>query len=95
MAALADAGVSSLGNATFSGYYAGIVSSVGAMAADASDLQTFDANLQSALAGQRDSASGVNLDEEAINLIVYQRGFEAAARLISVTDELIQTVLGL
>ena len=95
MAALADAGVSSLGSATFSEYYAGIVSSVGAMAADASDLQTFDANLQSELAGQRDSASGVNLDEEATNLIVYQRGFEAAARLISVADELIQTVLAL
>jgi len=37
----------------------------------------------------------VNLDEEATNLIVYQRGFEAAARLITVADELIQTVLGL
>jgi len=95
IAALADAGVSSLGGATFSGYYAGIVSSVGSMAADASDLRTFDANLQSELAGQRDSASGVNLDEEATNLIVYQRGFEAAARLISVADELIQTVLAL
>jgi len=95
LAALADSGVSSLGDATFSEYYAGIVSSVGSMAADASDLRTFDANLQSELAGQRDSASGVNLDEEATNLIVYQRGFEAAARLITVADELIQTVLGL
>lgn len=95
LAALADTGISSLGNATYSGYYAGIVSSVGSMAADAADLQTFDANLQSELANQRDSASGVSIDEEAANLIVYQRGFEAAARLISVADELIQTVLAL
>jgi len=95
LAGLADSGISSLGNATYSGYYAGIVSSVGSMAADAADLQTFDANLQSELANQRDSASGVSIDEEAANLIVYQRGFEAAARLISVADELIQTVLAL
>ncbi len=95
LAGLADTGISSLGNATYSGYYAGIVSSVGSMAADAADLQTFDANLQSELANQRDSASGVSIDEEAANLIVYQRGFEAAARLINVADELIQTVLAL
>ncbi|MEW6720388.1 MAG: flagellar hook-associated protein FlgK [Thermodesulfobacteriota bacterium] len=95
IAALADAGVSTLGNATVSGYYAGLVTSVGSMAADASDLQTFDANLHTELANQRDSASGVSLDEEATSLIVYQRAFEAAARLISVTDELLQTVLSL
>jgi flagellar hook-associated protein 1 FlgK len=95
IAGLADTAVSSLGNKTFSGFYAGTVSSVGSMAADAADLQEFDQNLQSELASQRDSASGVSLDEEATKLIIFQRGFEAAARLISVTDELMQTVLSL
>jgi len=44
---------------------------------------------------QRESLSGVSLDEEAINLIRQQRAFQGAARLITVVDELMQTILGL
>ena len=95
IADLADAAVASLGGTTFSGSYSGIVSSVGSMAADAADLKEFDQNLQTELQNQRDSASGVSLDEEATRLVVYQRGYEAAARLIRVADELMETVLAL
>ena len=38
---------------------------------------------------------GVSLDEEAMNMIRFQRAFEAGARIIRVTDELLQTVLEL
>jgi flagellar hook-associated protein 1 FlgK len=95
IAALAGSAVSSLGGATFSGYYGGVVSRSGSLAADAADLMSFDGNLRSELANRRDSASGVSIDEEAIRLIQYQRMFEAGARMISVTDELLQTVLSL
>jgi flagellar hook-associated protein 1 FlgK len=93
IAGLADAAVSSLGGATFSGYYSGLVADVGKLARNASDLQQFDANLRSELQNRRDSASGVSLDEEATNLIAYQRAYEAGARIIKITDELFQTVL--
>jgi flagellar hook-associated protein 1 len=43
----------------------------------------------------RAQVSGVSMDEELINLIKYQRGFEAASRLIRVTDEMFQTLLSL
>ena len=39
--------------------------------------------------------SGVNIDEELINLTKLQRAYEASARIINVTDELLQTVLNL
>ncbi len=39
--------------------------------------------------------SSVNLDEELINLTQLQRSYEAATRIINVTDEMLQTVLGL
>jgi len=39
--------------------------------------------------------SGVNLDEELINLTKYQRAYEAAARVVTVTDELLQTILNM
>ena len=59
-----------------------------------SDLQTQAAILAQATA-QRDSVSGVSLDEEAINLLQYQKAFEAAAKFIKVADEMTQTILSL
>jgi len=95
IAGLADASVASLGNATFSGYYGGLVADVGKLARNASDLRQFDANLRSELQNRRESASGVSLDEEATNLIAFQRAYEAGAKIIQITDELLQTVLKL
>lgn len=39
--------------------------------------------------------SAVNMDEELINLTKYQRAYQAAARIVTVTDELLQTVLNM
>jgi len=39
--------------------------------------------------------SGVSLDEEFVRTIQYQRAFEASARIVRITDELILTILGL
>ncbi|MEW6386762.1 MAG: flagellar hook-associated protein FlgK [Thermodesulfobacteriota bacterium] len=41
----------------------------------------------------RDDVSGVSLDEELTNLIKYQRAYQAAARLVTVADEMFQTLL--
>lgn len=45
-------------------------------------------NLQTALQNQRERISGVDLDEEAANLMTYQRGYQSAARFVSVINEL-------
>ncbi|WP_457623087.1 flagellar hook-associated protein FlgK [Persephonella sp.] len=50
-------------------------------------LETVDAKIK--------ELSSVNLDEELINLTKLQRAYEASAKIINVTDELLQTVLGL
>ena len=39
--------------------------------------------------------SSVNLDEELANMLKYQRAYQSAAKIISITDELLQTILGL
>lgn len=41
----------------------------------------------------RDDISGVNLDEEAANLLRYQQAYQAAAQIISVADEMFQSLL--
>ena len=41
----------------------------------------------------RESVSGVSLDEEAANLVKYQRSYQAAAKMISAFDALLEDVL--
>ncbi len=45
------------------------------------------------LFNQQQSISGVNADEEAIDLIQYQRAFQASARLLTIIDEMLQTLI--
>ncbi|NUQ68744.1 MAG: ATP-binding cassette domain-containing protein [Phycisphaerales bacterium] len=47
------------------------------------------------LNAQRDAVSGVSIDEESINLISFQRQYQGSAKVISVADELTQTLLSL
>ncbi len=45
------------------------------------------------LEGQTSEVSGVSIDEEMVNVIKYQKSYDAAARLIRVADELFQSLL--
>jgi flagellar hook-associated protein 1 FlgK len=47
------------------------------------------------LKNMQDSISGVSIDEEMINLIMYQKGFEASSRMISTIDEMMDTILSM
>ena len=38
---------------------------------------------------------GVSVDEEVANLVIYQRAFQASARLLSTMDDLMQDVLNM
>jgi flagellar hook-associated protein 1 FlgK len=42
---------------------------------------------------QQQAASGVSLDEEMMNLVRFQHGYNAAARVVSVMDEVIDTII--
>jgi flagellar hook-associated protein 1 len=92
---IASNSVPGLGGITVNDFYRGIVYEVGTNARAATDSLQFDENLLAEISNSRDSISGVSLDEEALNLIRFQRSFEASARMIKVTDELLQTVLNL
>lgn len=49
--------------------------------------------IDEALVQQRESLSGVNLDEEAADLLRYQQAYQAAAQVISIADTIFQTFL--
>lgn len=81
------------GNTSFDEAYAAIVSDVGTLTYQAG----INADTQRVLLEHsqvaRDGVSGVNLDEEAANLMKYQQAYQAAAKLISVSDSMFQSLL--
>lgn len=50
---------------------------------------------QRTLEGQHFAVSGVNLDEEAIKMISYQRAFQASAKIIATVNDMLETLLNL
>jgi len=74
--------------------FSGLVGEIGSRTRSlATRSDTLDA-LRSEAQTKRDAISGVDLDEEAINLTRQEQAYQAAARVISVADELFQTILG-
>ena len=45
------------------------------------------------LESRRQEISGVNLDEEAVNLIRYQKAYEASARAMTTLDEILSLIV--
>ena len=60
-----------------------------------SEAAEADTLVRESLEAQQQSFSGVNSDEEAVNLLSYQRAYQGSARFLTVVDELFQTLLGL
>lgn len=69
------------------------VSQVGNTVAQASDSATTSSSLLTNLSNQRQSVSGVSLDEEMTNLITYQQGYQASARVMNAMQTVIQSLL--
>jgi flagellar hook-associated protein 1 FlgK len=80
---------------TLSGYLNTLVSKVGADASSASTSATYASTLASDLETQRESASGVNLDEELTRLMQYQQNYQAAAKLIQTASDMFDVILNL
>ncbi|MBZ4194409.1 MAG: flagellar hook-associated protein FlgK [Candidatus Contendobacter sp.] len=70
-----------------------VVSEVGTQGSTTRNTLKTQEALQEQAVQARDSVSGVNLDEEAANLMKYQRSYEAAAKVIQIGDSIIQSLL--
>lgn len=68
---------------------------VGARASAFASASESAAVVKDSLEGQRAAISGVSIDEESISLLDYQRQYQAAARVISVAQEMTNTLLQL
>ena len=78
---------------TFSNYYDNAVSGFGQTLAGVNDQATDETNIQTLVTSQRASVSGVSLDEEMSNLLMYQRSYQASAQVFQTVDSLLDTVV--
>ena len=75
--------------------YANLVFETGmAISNGQTELNASDAMLQQ-LQQQRSSISGVSLDEEASNILLYQRAYQAAAQAITAVNQMLETALNI
>jgi flagellar hook-associated protein 1 FlgK len=79
--------------ATIEDYYHAMVGSIGIKAASISSSRAFNEVMVNELTTMRESISGVSLDEEMTELIRFQNAFAAAAKLITVADEMLDTLI--
>jgi flagellar hook-associated protein 1 FlgK len=81
------------GNVTLKTAASSLLADVGAKTAAATSLQSAQSTVLQQSQQRLDSTRGVNLDEEAANMLQYQQLYQAAAQTISVAGSLFQTLL--
>lgn len=83
------------GKATADDWYNSIVSDVGIISNRNREALNQQKNINTQLGKLRDQLSGVSIDEETANLLQFQHSFDASAKVISVADECLKTILEL
>lgn len=78
---------------TFNEQYQSVVASLGSVAQNAQRSKDSQTLVVDQLNSRKQEISGVNLDEEAVNLIKYQKGFEASARAMNTLDEVLTLIV--
>lgn len=80
---------------TFEQYYNGIVSDLGLVTQEAKFAKETQDRVALHIENQRQQTMGVSVDEEMVNLIKLQTAYQAATKVITMADELINTVLNM
>lgn len=78
---------------TFDDYFAESVTNVGLKGEQAQNQLASQNKIMDDLRSLRDSISGVNIDEELADIIKFQHGYNAAAKFVTVQDELLDTLI--
>ena len=82
--------VSSLGN-----YVSGFYQDVSSRGTDITSNKTAQDDRLTEAQSRQSSTSGVSIDEELSNMIIYQQAYSAGARMLNVVDSLFQTLLNI
>ncbi len=93
IAQLRDEGILGEDDVTAGEYWRGMVANIGVRTEQAELLSNNNHTMLNQLKNQRDAVTGVSIDEELTHLIQAQSAFGAAARLVTVWDDMLDTVV--
>lgn len=79
--------------ATIDGYWGSMVSRLGVDTDQAQRLAAVQQSVLDVATSRRDSASGVSMDEEVADMVRFQQSYNAAARMITTLDGLLETIV--
>ena len=83
------------GSATVDDFFSSLVSDVGRYVSQA----TVNGDHQSVVALQldtyREEVSGVSMDEEMVNMVQFQNAYQAAAKLVTTMDEMLESLIAM
>jgi len=95
LAQFKDLPLESAGGDTLTNLYERLTSQTTEAAAAARSVADGFRVFEETLNGQKLGISGVSLDEEAVNMIIFQRAFQASAKFIATVSELLETLVEL
>jgi len=95
IADLEDTELADLDDSRFVDYLGAVQQQIGLDQEDAASRADFQQALAEYLETQRQSVSGVSVDEEMIDLLQFQQVYQAAAKVVNTTRELLDTVIGM
>jgi flagellar hook-associated protein 1 FlgK len=95
LAALQNQPNSDLGNLSFTDFYGNLATTVGEQSSQATSDQQTQQQLLLQAQSLRSSISGVDLNQQAANLIEFQQAYQATAQLFTVLNSLTQTTINL
>jgi len=78
---------------TFGDFFSGIASYVGQESSTATTNQQAQQQVVTQTKALRDQASGVSLDDQAVALLGFQKGYEATARLLTTLNDIAETTI--
>ena len=95
LAQMANQRQPALSGQTFGQHYGQIVASLGQNLSLTNDQLSNQNIVETMIRRQRDSISGVSLDEEMTDLLQFQRAYQASAKLISTVDAMLEIVMSI
>lgn len=84
-----------VGNTTFENYLHTVVAQVGSNVSEVSTNKTNQDTVLSQIKTKLESATGVNMEEELTDMIKYQRAYQAASRVFTACNDLLDTLMNL
>jgi len=93
MAQLKHAKIMASGTSTFNEHYEAFVGRLGAETQRADSMSRNQKHLVEQIDLQRQSVMGVNIDEEMMDIVRFQQAFNAMARFITTTDEMLDRII--